>query len=69
MKRLLVLALFAYSCQPDYGYLQPQYEQTLEVKDTLKVRKEEVRQIRTRTQSTARQLRVVDSLILEYNKN
>ena len=69
MKRLIVLALLISGCQPDYGHLQPEYEQLLEVKDTLKVRKEEVRQIRTRTQSTARQLRVVDSLILEYNKN
>jgi hypothetical protein len=69
MKRLLVLALFAYSCQPDYGYLQPQYEQTLEVKDTLRVRKEEVRRNRARFDSLQAEVDAFVKQVDEYERS
>jgi chromosome segregation ATPase len=69
MKRLLVLALFAYSCQPDYGHLQPEYEQLLEVKDTLQVRKEEVRRNRAAADSLQHEIEELNRLIDEYEKD
>ena len=69
MKRLIVLALLISGCQPDYGHLQPEYEQLMEVKDTLKVRKEEVRRNRAAADSLQHEIEELNRLIDEYEKD
>jgi peptidoglycan hydrolase CwlO-like protein len=69
MKRLLVLALFAYSCQPDYGYLQPEYEQLMEVKDSLRVGKANRANIHKRVDSLQAEVDAFVKQVDEYERS
>ena len=58
-----IVALIATSCQPDYGHLQPEYEQLLEVQEQVQTATNEVRSNQKKAAQIEAEIKQIDRLL------